>query len=93
MQSIYKAKDIIIYNIFSITCILWWGHVALHVIYAKEHKYRVLATCKLSPVVKCQSTNASPFALPPFIWLYALPTPSQYIAIIRAYSSLRLKLT
>jgi hypothetical protein len=28
-----------------------------------------------------QSTNASPFALPPFIWLYALPTPLQYAFI------------
>jgi len=33
--------------------LLWRGHVALHVIYAREHKYRVLATCILSLVVEC----------------------------------------
>jgi hypothetical protein len=27
-------------NAFKLSCILWRGHVALHVIYAKEDKYR-----------------------------------------------------
>jgi hypothetical protein len=49
----------------------------------------VLATCKLSPAVKCQSTNASPFALPPFIWLYALPTPLQYSSNIWRFATNR----
>jgi len=41
--------------------------VALHVIYAKEDKYRVPATCKLSLVVECHQSIAPPFALPPFM--------------------------
>jgi len=46
---------------------VWRGHVALHMIYAREHKYRVLATCKLSLIVECHQTIPPPFALPPFM--------------------------
>ena len=49
----------------------------MHVIYARKHKYRVPATCKLSPVVECHQSIAPPFALPPFLWLYQWePLPS-----------------
>ena len=51
------------------------GGVTWHCTWSTRRRINiaVLATCTLSLVVKCQSTNASPFALPPFDGCTALP--------------------
>jgi hypothetical protein len=49
--------------------LVYCGGVTWHCTWSTRRRINIAvpATCKLSLVVKCQSTNASPFALPPFM--------------------------